>query len=110
MELRAGERVLAARQYDRLTEVDQGAIVECKRLAHVLELAQAVQTQRDNRSIGTAPSRAHRGAQVRTSQRAPGTKKQRELTRQDLEATLLALQKQKRSAPSIKSESTVGNR
>jgi isoaspartyl peptidase/L-asparaginase-like protein (Ntn-hydrolase superfamily) len=98
------------RQYDRLTKVDQGAIVECKRLAHVLELAQAVQAQRDNRSIGTAPSRTHRGAQVRTPRRAPDTKKQRELTQQDLEATMMALHEHKRSAPSIQSESVVGKR
>jgi hypothetical protein len=29
MELRAGERQVESRQYDRLTEVDQGAIVAC---------------------------------------------------------------------------------
>lgn len=101
-QLRAGERTLVCRQYDRLTEVDQGAIVECKRLAHVLELAQAVQAQRDNRSIGTAPSRTHRGAQVRTPRRASGTKKQRELTQQDLEATMIALHEHERGAASVK--------
>jgi hypothetical protein len=101
-QLQAGERALVCRQYDRLTEVDQGAIVECKRLAHVLELAQAVQAQRDNRSIGTAPSRMHRGAQVRTPRRVSGTKKQRELTQQDLEATMIALHEHERGAASVK--------
>jgi len=109
-ELRAGDRVLVCRQYDRLTEIDQGAIVECKRLAHVLELAQEVQAERDNRSIGTAPSRAHRGAAVRTPRRASGTKKQRELTQQDLEATMLALHERKRGARSVKSSPAVSKR
>jgi hypothetical protein len=109
-ELRAGDRVLVCRQYDRLTEVDQGAIVECKRLAHVLELAQEVQAERDNRSIGTAPSRAHRGAAVRTPRRAFGTKKQRELTQRDLEATMLALHERKRGARSVKSSPAVSKR
>jgi transposase len=110
MELRAGDRVLVCRQYDRLTEVDQGAIVECKRLAHVLELSQAMQAQRDNRSIGTAPSRTHRGATVRTSQRVPGTKKQREFTQQDMEATMRALHEQKRAAKAAKSSAALSKR
>jgi transposase len=107
MELRDGERVLVCRQYDRLTEVDQGAIVECKRLAHALELSQAMQVLRDNRSIGTAPSRTHRGDGVRASQRAPGTKKQREFTQQDMEAMIKALHEQKRDAISAQGPSPV---
>jgi transposase len=91
MELRAGERRVESRQYDRLTEVDQGAIVECKRLAHVLALSQAMQAQRDNRSIGTAPSRTHRGAAVRTGTRVAGTKKQREFTREDVNRMVMQL-------------------
>lgn len=43
--------------YDRLSEIDQGAIVENKRLGHVLEVAQQVQAQRDNRRIQALPSR-----------------------------------------------------
>ena len=95
IKLRSGERALVCRQYDRLEEVDQEAIVECKRLAHLLGLAQAMQAQRDYRSIGTAPSHTHRGASVRAQQRASGTKKQREFTRQDMEATMLALHERK---------------
>jgi transposase len=110
MELRSGERALVCRQYDRLAEVDQGAIVECKRLAHVLELAQAMQAQRDNRSIGTAPSRTHRGASVRAPQRASGTKKQREFTQQDMEATMLALHERKPSARTAKGKLAVSKR
>ncbi|CAB3807455.1 ISNCY family transposase [Pararobbsia alpina] len=80
IEIRADGRVLPSRPYDRLAEIDQGAIVEHKRLSHVLQVAQALQAQRDNRRIGTAPSRTHLGAAVRTQQRQPGTKKQREFT------------------------------
>ncbi|MDF3884931.1 ISNCY family transposase, partial [Cupriavidus basilensis] len=43
--------------YDRLSEIDQGAVVENKRLGHVLAIAQRVQAQRDNRRIQAAPSR-----------------------------------------------------
>ncbi len=108
MELHAGDRLLVSRQYDRLTEVDQGAVVECKRLAHVLELSQAMQAQRDNRSIGTAPSRTHRGAAVRAGKRVAGTKKQREFTQQDMERTMVALHEQKRGAQPINSKSAAG--
>ncbi|VXC73989.1 hypothetical protein BURKHO8Y_30247 [Burkholderia sp. 8Y] len=60
--------------------------------------------------IGTAPSRTHRGAQARTPQRAPGTKKQRELTQQDLEATMMALHERKRGAQPSKNRSAVSKR
>lgn len=47
--------------YDRLPEIDQGAIVENKRLGHVLEVAQVMQAQRDSRRSGSRPSRANSG-------------------------------------------------
>jgi hypothetical protein len=46
--------------YDGLPEVNQGAIVENKRLAHVLQIAQLMQEKRDDRrsiSAGTHKSR-----------------------------------------------------
>jgi transposase len=93
IEIRADGRVLPSRSYDRLAEIDQGAIVEHKRLGHVLELAQALQAQRDNRRIGKAPSRTHLGAAVRTQERQPGTKKQREFTQADVEGVIVNLAK-----------------
>ncbi|WP_257010903.1 ISNCY family transposase [Burkholderia ubonensis] len=45
IEIRADGRVLPCRQYDRLTEIDQGAIVEHKRLSHALQVAQALQAK-----------------------------------------------------------------
>jgi hypothetical protein len=57
IEIRADGRALPYREYDRLTEVDQGAIVEHKRLGHVLQVSQVIQAQRDNERIGKAPDR-----------------------------------------------------
>jgi hypothetical protein len=72
--------------YDRLSEIDQGAVVENKRLGHVLEIAQRVQAQRDNRRIQAAPSRTLTGQKPRPrpEQATPGTKPQRQLNAQDL--------------------------
>jgi len=44
----------------------KGAIIENKRLGHALQVAQALQAQRDNRRISGSPSRTNRGAAVRT--------------------------------------------
>lgn len=77
--------VLPCRQYDRLAETDQAAVVEHKRLSHVLQVARAVQAQRDNGRIAKAPSRTHRGDSTKTNRNTPqtGKKKHRELTQAD---------------------------
>lgn len=82
IEIRADGRMLPSRQYDRLAEIDQGTVIEHKRLSHALQVAQAIQAQRDNSRIGKAPSRTHRGDSTRTNRNAPqpGKKKQREFT------------------------------
>jgi hypothetical protein len=95
IELRTDGRVLSCRQYDRLTEVDQGAVVEHKRLGYVLQVSQAIQAQRDNRRIGKAPSRTHLGVAVRTQQRQHGTKKQREFTQADIDGVILEQSQQR---------------
>ncbi|MEN8506616.1 ISNCY family transposase, partial [Paraburkholderia terricola] len=74
---RADGGALSCRQYDRLTEIDQGAIVEHKRLSHVLQVAQMIQAQRDNSRIGKAPSRTHLGVATRAEGSSPGKKKER---------------------------------
>src|ERR1700754_3075163 len=89
IEIRADGEVLRYRQYDRLAEIDQGVVVEHKRLSHVLQVAQAIQAQRDNRRAAGSPSRTNRGIEVRKSERLPGTKKQREFTLEDLNAVVL---------------------
>ncbi|MCO4883394.1 ISNCY family transposase, partial [Paraburkholderia caribensis] len=75
IEIRADGQVLACRRYDKLAEVDQGAVIEHKRLAHALQVAQALQAQRDDRRISGSPSRTNRGVAPRAKDRLPGTKK-----------------------------------
>ncbi|MEX3943967.1 ISNCY family transposase [Paraburkholderia sp. BR10937] len=91
IEIRADGRVLPYRQYDRLADVDQGVVVEHKRLSHVLQVAQAIQAQRDNRRASGSPSRTHQGEPVRAKDRLPGTKKQREFTQADVEHVIVDL-------------------
>jgi len=69
IEIRADDRVLPCRQYDRLAEIDQGSIIEHKRLSHALQVAQAIQAQRDNRRISGSPSRTNQGQPVRAIER-----------------------------------------
>jgi len=101
IEIRADGRELPCRQYDRLAELDRGTVVEHKRLSHVLQVAQAIQAQRDNRSASGTPSRTNQGQPVRAKQRLPGTKKQREFTQADVEHVIvdLAQRRQPQSQP-----------
>ncbi|MGS0979383.1 ISNCY family transposase [Burkholderia glumae] len=97
IELRADGRVVPHREYDKLTEVDQGAVVEHKRLSHVLQVSQVIQAQRDNSRIGKAPSRTHRGDSTRPERKEShaGKKKQREFTQADIEQVIVELAHQK---------------
>jgi len=90
MEIRADGVALRYVPYDKLSEIDQGGVIEHKRLGHALRVAQALQAQRDNRRVSGSPSRTNRGAEVRSKERAPGTKKQREFTLDDLNAAVRA--------------------
>jgi transposase len=97
VEIRAAGQILPAQSYDRLAEVDQGAIVDHKRLGHALQVAQAFQAQRDSRRIGTAPSRTHRGLPVRANEAQSGTKKPRRFTAADMDAAILQVTSQAES-------------
>lgn len=88
IELRAEGTALPYTTYDRLPEIDQGAIVENKRLGHVLQVAQLVQQQRDNRRSSSAPSRAHQGQGPIRIKAALGSKSQRQLDQEDLEQAI----------------------
>ena len=74
IELRANDYVLPYVRYDRLPDVDQGTIVENKRLGHVLKIAQLVQQQRDNRRSHSAPARTNLGLPVEKAKAAPGAR------------------------------------
>ena len=61
IELRTAGVALPYSQYDKLSEVDQGAIVENKRLSHALQIAQVMQEQRDGRRGRSNPAGTNQG-------------------------------------------------
>jgi transposase len=99
IELRADGVALSYLRYDKLAEIDQGAVVEHKRLGHALQVAQAMQAQRDNRRVSGSPSRTNRGEPVRKPAALPGTKKPRAFTQADLNETILQLATQHTKQP-----------
>jgi len=87
IELWADGTSLPYTTYDRLAQIDQGAIVEHKRLGHVLAIAAELQAQRDDRrQVG--PSRTLAGAPPRPKHPAPQSKRQRLINRLDLERAI----------------------
>ncbi|MFC0696083.1 ISNCY family transposase [Paraburkholderia humisilvae] len=89
IEIRVNGAALPCVRYDRLSEIDQAAVVDNKRLGHTLQLAQVIQAQRDDRRASRSPSRTNQGAAPRPKERKVGTRKQRELTLEDLNAAVL---------------------
>jgi len=83
IEVRADGVALPCTPYDRLSEIDQGAVVDHKRLGHVLQVAQVIQADRDNRRASGSPSQA-----PKLKERKAGTKKQREITVDDLNTAM----------------------
>lgn len=74
---------------DRLSEIDQGAIVDNKRLGRALEVAKLVQVERDNNRSKSLPS----GDGSSRRRKAPTTKKsQRSLDQDDMLNALIKLQ------------------
>jgi transposase len=88
IELQTSGTCLPYTTYDRLPEVSQGAIVENKRLGHVLQIAQLVQAERDSRRSQSAPARTHRGLPRATKKAEPGKKRQRALDATDMEMAI----------------------
>ena len=56
VELKLNGVALPYRIYDRLSQIDQGDIIDNKRLSQVLQVAKLVQEQRDNRRSRALPS------------------------------------------------------
>ena len=90
IEIRAAGVKVPYSTYDKLGAIDQGAIVENKRLGHALRISSLVQAERDNHNYA-GPSTAHRvdGKHV-PRKKAGGTKTQRELSQRDVENALEA--------------------
>ncbi|SEA77289.1 ISNCY family transposase [Paraburkholderia sartisoli] len=91
IEVRADGAALPCIPYDRLSAIDQGAVIEHKRLGHALQVAQALQAQRDDRRASGSPSRTNRGLAAERDQRKLGTKKQREFTQADVDEVIVQL-------------------
>ena len=89
IEVQANGVALPYRQYDRITRIDQGAEVENKRLAAVLEVARRVQAIRDDRRASGSPSRTHCGEEVRAKKALIGLKKQRAIEVADINEAIL---------------------
>ena len=103
IEIRADGAALPAVPYDRLAHIDQGAIIEHKRLSHALQVAQALQAQRDDRRASGSPSRTNHGVPVRGKERLAGTKKQREFMQADLNEAIVQLAQPAPSKPGRRS-------
>lgn len=87
--LKLGQGKYRASTYDKLSEIDQGAIVDNKRLGRALEMAQLVQAERDYNRSQSVPS----GDGPSRRRKAPTTKKsQRSLDQDDMFNALVKLQ------------------
>lgn len=98
IELRADNVCLAYERHDRLPHIDAGAVVENKRLGHALQVAKALQEQRDDRRRSSTPSRTNQGQAPYAKKPAPGTKRASQFTQQDLERAVLQVSAQATAA------------
>jgi hypothetical protein len=88
IEPRANGAALPYTIYDKLSEINQGAIVSNKRLSHVLQLAQAIQEKRENRRSQSGPTSIE---EPRKRGRTPGKKVQREIDQSDIQEAISKL-------------------
>ena len=100
IEVRANGTSLPYTLYDRLSEVNQGAIVENKRLGHVLQVAQIMQEQRDSRRSSSSPARTNQGRPTFQLKRTPGKKSQRAIDADDLALAIVQSNKERVTAAS----------
>lgn len=84
IEVRANGASLAFTTYDKLPVTNQAAIIDNKRLGHILEVAQEVQKMRDSRRRLSAPVRTNSGQPPPQRKRTPGTKTASNLNMNDL--------------------------
>lgn len=88
-ELRLNGVALPCSTYDRLSEIDQGAIVDNKRLGRTLEFIRLVQSNRDDTRSQSVPAG---DGPSRRRPRAAGKKTQRALNQDDMLEALKKLQ------------------
>ncbi|MCY2848550.1 hypothetical protein OXA69_29630, partial [Klebsiella pneumoniae] len=88
-ELRLNGVVLPYSTYDRLSEIDQGAVVDNKRLGRTLEFIGLVQSKRDNTRSQSIPAG---DGPSRRRPRQEGKKSQRSLDNNDMLEALKQLQ------------------
>jgi len=88
-ELRMNGTALPCSTFDRLSEIDQGALVDNKRLGKALELISLVQDKRDNTRSQSVPSG---DGPSRRRPKPAGKKTQRELDQNDILEALQQLQ------------------
>lgn len=89
IELRANGTSLPFITYDRLGELDQGGIIDNKRLGRALEMIKLVQDKRDNTRSQALPSL---DGQTSRRKKQPGKKSQRSLNKDDMLEALQQLQ------------------
>ena len=88
IEIRSGRTSIPYSTYDKFSVINQGVIVENKRLGHALQVAQLTQANRDSRSVA-GPSTAHRPNGIHVPRTAVrGSKRQRELSMGDIESSI----------------------
>jgi transposase len=88
IEIRVAGVALAYSLYEKLGTIDQGAIVDNKRLGHVLQVAQLVQAKR-NTQASRVPSTAHRAdGTIIPKDQFVASKSQRQLDAQDLQEAI----------------------
>jgi hypothetical protein len=101
VDIRVGGQSLPYSTYDRVGVVDQGSVVNHKRLSHALQAAQILQAQRDGRVVNK-PSTAHRSDGIKVPRKkVHGTRSQRELGYDDLHAAIQALSSSKTSIDEV---------
>jgi hypothetical protein len=101
VEIRVGGQLLPYSTYDRVGVIDQGSVVNHKRLSHALQAAQLLQAQRDDRVVNK-PSTAHRTDGLKVPRKkVHGTRSQRELGYDDLHAAIQALSTSKVSIDEV---------
>jgi hypothetical protein len=102
IELRADGISLPYSLYDKLSEANQGAIVESKRLGHVLQVALVMQEQRARRRGRSAPACTNQRLKPVQLKATPKKKVSRQLNTDDLSMAIQENQQvllQKRAVP-----------